>query len=408
MAYFYYKYLSKDGPIATGLIDLPYDNPISATTYLEQQGHTVIVVNPLSPFMGALAGLAIHTFEKKVTMEELAEGLTNMAVMLKAGIPLITCLKDTIADHDNSTLSKVGQQLVMRVEGGSSLAEALAAYPRYFPDTLVFLVRLGEETGSLDQTVRDAAAHTQKMDKIRRDTKSALTYPTFMFVAIFGAMFFWIYLVVPPMADMFKQFQLDLPVFTKMVIDGSVVIKANVGMIFGVLLGTIFTLVALVKSSAAVRKLIQRILMKTPIFKVILTAFNLAFITQYMSMMLRAGVDVMRTLQVLKEAIPNEIYREHLDQVQENLVSGIGLRESFDKVGIFPNFVVRMIGVGEQSGTLSEQLEYIAEDYRVKLDELVGNIGKLVEPIAIVVGGGLFIALAMALFAPLYQLIKNI
>ncbi|MEG3639703.1 type II secretion system F family protein [Magnetococcus sp. PR-3] len=408
MGYFYYKYLSKDGPIEGGFVDLPYDNPISATTYLEQQGHTVIVVKQLSNAVGAIVGLLVHTFEKEVTMEVLAEALTNMAVMLKAGIPLIACLKDTLADHDNPTLAKVGQQLVMRVEAGSNLTEALAAFPRYFPETLVFLVRLGEETGSLDQTVRDAAAHTQKMDKIRRDTKSAMTYPTFMFIAIFGAMFFWIYLVVPPMANMFKQFQLDLPAFTQWVIAGSVWVKANIGLLFGTIFGVVGSIVALVKSSSKVRVLIQKVLMHTPIFKVIIVAFNLAFITQYMSMMLRAGVDVMRTLQVLKEAIPNEVYRNYLDQVQENLVSGIGLRESFEKVGIFPSFVVRMIGVGEQSGTLSEQLEFIAEDYRVKLEELVSNIGKLVEPIAIVVGGGMFIALAMALFAPLYTLIKNI
>ncbi|OSM04317.1 putative type II secretion system protein [Magnetofaba australis IT-1] len=390
------------------MIELPFDSPLSAMTYLEQQGNTVIFATPLPPAMGALVGMVNRFLQQPVTQAEMAESLTNVSVMLKAGVPLITAIRDAIGEHDNKTLARIGRELVLRVESGSSFTDACARYPQVFPDTIRFLIRLGEETGGLDRTVKDAADHAKKMDRIKKDTKSALTYPTFMFIAIFGAMFFWVYLVVPPMADLFKSFRVPLPAMTVIVIGASKAFAENIGTILAVGATAIFSLSMAIKLHQPTRRGWHWLLLRIPVFKLIVSSFNLAFITEYMSLMINAGVDIMRSLQILKEALPNEIYREKLDMVRERLVQGVSLRESFTEAKIFPTFVVRMIGVGEQSGTLSDQLEYVAEEYRLKLDDIVANIGKLVEPLAIMIGGGMFIVLAMALFSPLYYLIKSI
>nr|CRH06357.1 Type II secretion system protein, Type 4 fimbrial assembly protein pilC [Candidatus Magnetococcus massalia] len=407
MAYFYYKTLSKEGRLQSGMIDLPYENPLSAITYLQQQGNTVIFARPLGRVLGMLASFWVSKSEPKVEMEELAEAMTNIAMMLQAGIPLMESLKDAMGGHDNKTIAKMGREIVMRLEGGSSLAGAMKAYPRIFPEAIIFLVRLGEETGKLDVTIEDAASHIQKMDRIKRETKSAMIYPAFMFGAIFGAMLFWAYMVIPPMAELFDEMQMDLPIYTRYVIDGSAWLIDNFVSFFGTLLAVFFIGIPLLKKSRAVRLILHRSMLKMPIFKSILNAYNLALITEYLSLMLKAGVDVMRALTVLKEAIPNEVYRDYLDEVQENLVQGVGLKESFEQVGIFPSYVVRMIGVGEQSGTLNEQLAFISNDYRVKLETLVGNIGKMISPIAILFGGGTFIGLVVAVLTPLYTMIGN-
>ncbi|MEO5346144.1 MAG: type II secretion system F family protein, partial [Magnetococcus sp. YQC-9] len=197
MAYFHYKLIAREGMVRGGVIHLPFDSPLSAIAYLERQGGTVIFAHPLHPWLGATWGVLERFFETKVEVATMAEALNNVAIMLKAGIPVVAAVQDSLAEHDNPTLAKVGRDLVNRIHSGSSLSDAARKWQRYFPDTALFLMRIGEETGSLDKTIQDASRHMIKVDKIVRETKGALMYPAIMFTVIFMAMAFWLYAVVP-------------------------------------------------------------------------------------------------------------------------------------------------------------------------------------------------------------------
>ncbi|MBF0588532.1 MAG: type II secretion system F family protein [Magnetococcales bacterium] len=408
MSFFHYKRISKEGKVDGGLIELPFDNPNSAMTYLERDGGTVLFAQPLSDWLGTILHYLVIFVEKPVSREELAEALNNLAVILKAGIPLLGGIKDTVAAHENPTLSKIGGQIVQRIESGSSFSDAAKGFTRIFPDTMLFLIRLGEESGSLDRTIKDAAEHEVRMDKIAKDMKGAMIYPIFMLVAIFGAMIFWIAFVVPPMIGMFAKMQVELPPLTVWLINTAEFLELHGGTMFLAFVSVIVLIVFSVRQFQPVRRMFHLILLKTPVIKLIMVTYNLAFITEYFSLMLRSGVDVMYSLKVLSEALSNEVYKEKMAEVRDHLIQGIPLKEAFERAEIFPGFVVRMIGVGEQSGTLSDQLEYIATEYRQKLAFLVANIGKVIEPIALGIGGGLFVLMAVALFSPLYTLIGSI
>ncbi|MBF0124127.1 MAG: type II secretion system F family protein [Magnetococcales bacterium] len=407
MAYFRYNLLDKEGHQKTGLISLPFDNPVSAMAYLERQGNVVFSATPLPQLLGRAVGLLKQFFGQKITKEELAEALNNVAVMLKAGLPLMSALQDAIAEHNNATLSQIGKEIVLRVEGGSSLTDAIKGYGHIFSGNVLFLISLGEETGSLDRTIHDAAEHMKKMDKIQKDVKSALRYPAIVFGMIVVAMMFWLYSVVPSVAGVFKSMGAKLPAMTIMVIDISDVVINNAPAFFGAIIAVVMLLKLVTRLHQPTRKVMHTIMLRLPVVKSVLHYYNQAFITEYLALMITAGLDILRSIDILGSTLPNEVYKEKMQMVRSSLLQGIGVRASFQAAKIFPPFVIRMVGVGEQSGTLSDQLVYISEDYRIKLEFMVANIGKMIEPLALGIGGGLFIMLTIALFTPIYDLIQN-
>ncbi|MBF0144170.1 MAG: type II secretion system F family protein [Magnetococcales bacterium] len=408
MGYFRYRMITKSGQVQGGLIHLPFENPVSARNFLEAQGAMVVFAEPLPGLVGRVIDIAQRFFEKPVKREELAEALTNFAVMLKAGIPMLAAVQDSLTEHDNPTLAKAGREMVQRIQSGSSLSEAASHYERIFPATMLFLIKLGEESGNLDKTIKDAALHEQRMDRITKDTKQALISPAFMFVAILGAMAFWMVMVVPGIVSLLKGLGVQLPPLTVAVISLSEWLTGNALLAATEVAAVVITIVTLIRKVPRVRRAFHAFLLKIPVIKLVLHASNLAFITQYFSMMLAAGVDVMHSLNVLQGAMSNMIYQERLKQVRESLVQGNNLKDSFGRAKIFPSFVVRMISVGEQSGTLSQQLDFVADAYRVKLQDLVANMSKMIQPIALIFGGGLFLVMIAALFAPLYSMIGGV
>ncbi|MBF0213490.1 MAG: type II secretion system F family protein [Magnetococcales bacterium] len=405
MAYFHYKMIGKDGMIQGGLVQLPFDSTISAISYLEQKGGAVIFAKPLHPVVGAIHGGIERFFETKVETADMAEALNNMAIMLKAGIPVVSAIQDAMADNENPTLAKVGQDLVSRIHSGATLSEAARYWARYFPDTALFLMRIGEETGSLDRTILDASRHMLKVDKIKRETKSALMYPAFMFIAIFGAMAFWLYFVVPLMLPLLQATGKQLPGLTLGIIAVADFLRDQ---LLSILVGVV-VFVSLfkqgVRRSFRMRRTVHAVLLKMPILKLVMHTSNLAFITEYLSLLLNAGVDVVKSIDILGGSLSNEIYKEKLGEVRNGLINGLGLRHSFADARIFPPFVVRMIGIGELSGALSAQLDFAAAEYDRRLDDLVKTLGKSIEPIALALGGGLFVLLLVGMFMPLYSMV---
>ncbi len=405
MGYFYYKLITKEGIPAGGLIHLPFDSPISAMSYLERDGGAVIFARPLSPAVGTVYGVLERFFETRIEVADMAEALNNIAIMLKSGISVVAAIQDSMADNENPTMARLGKDLVGRIQSGSSLSEAAKAWARYFPDTTLFLMRIGEETGSLDRTIKDASLHMIKVDKIFKETKGALMYPAFMFTAILGAMAFWLYFVVPMMLPLLHAAGKDLPALTVGIIATADFLQNYLKSIFIGLIIFIFVFKWMMKTIYIFRRRVHGFLLILPIINRVIHASNLAFITEYFSLLLNAGVDVIKSIDILSGSLGNEVYKEKMLDVRTGLINGLGLRTSFADAKIFPPFVVRMIGIGEVSGALSSQLDFAADEYGRRLDDLVKNLGKSIEPIALAFGGGLFVILLVGMFMPLYSMV---
>jgi type II secretory pathway component PulF len=164
----------------------------------------------------------------------------------------------------------------------------------------------------------------------------------------------------------------------------------------------------LVKYHYKSKKTLHIILLKTPVIKSILSCFNIAFITEHLSLMVSSGSDVVSSIKVIEDTLPNLVFREQLNKIRNLIVGGKKLKDAFKQANLFPPFVTRMIGVGEETGALSSQLDYVSGEYRHRLNGLVATIGKTIEPIALFVGGAMFIILIIGLFMPLYDVIGSI
>lgn len=401
MAYFRYKVITREGRISGGVIELPFDNPISAIAYLERQGNTVLFANPLNVTIGSVLSGLQQASEHPITLMEVAEILKNIAVMLKAGVSLLASVEDVVVGSENPSIVRMGKDLVHRIQAGTSFSEAASACKRVFPNTALLLVRIGEETGSLDRTMLDAARYVTKMARIRKEFKNALSYPIIMLTAILLAAIFWLIFVVPMMIDLLSSMHRELPPLTRGVIAMSEFVQEYIAHLF---VGFVCLVLAFRRGMAyrPFRRAVHLSLLHIPIVKTVISGFNLALLTENLSLLLNAGLDIMKSLEVLGNALSNEIFKEKLAMVQKDLLRGTGIHLAFRDAQVFPAFVVRMIGVGELSGTLPEQLTSIAEEYETRFDDVVQGVGKAIQPIALMIGGAVFITLLLAMFMPLY------
>jgi len=219
---------------------------------------------------------------------------------------------------------------------------------------------------------------------------------------------FWVYYVAPKIIGLFKDMDVKLPAITIFVMKVSYFFQdfwfhlliAAVIIFFGVMAGR--------KGSRRIKRSMDALVLKLPVAGTVVNASTLAFITEYFSLLLNAGIDLLQSMTILHDSISNEIYREKLKDIRENLTKGESIADSFKEVIIFPSYVIRMINIGEMSGTLSEQLASIAEEYRNKLSTLVATIGKMLEPIILVVAGVLFGVIIVGLLLPIYDLVSQV
>jgi general secretion pathway protein F/type IV pilus assembly protein PilC len=408
MNYFRYKLIEPSGQISSGIIKLPYREVMSAISHLEKDGSTTVYVKKLGRLFWLLLEFSTFRLRRRLSRSLQAEFLHNLSMMITSGMPLVTALEESAGSCENPNIESDIGEIISNIQGGASFSDAAEKYKHIFAKTVIHLIRMGEETGKLAQTLKDASEHLKRIQTIVSDTKQSLLYPSFVFIFLGIGMLFWFYYVVPKIITLFKEMDVALPALTVFLLQVSRFVQTY---IFGILLGIIPCILLIVfahKKNVWFRKSTDALLLKIPVFSSISSASTLAFITEYFSLLINVGIDIMRSMEILQDSIKSEVYKEKLEEVRSNLARGEGIADSFKQVPLFPSFVVRMINVGEQSGTLPQQLAYIAEDYRNKLSILVATIGKMIEPLVLVVAGVMFAIIVGGLFLPIYDLVGSI
>jgi len=408
MRYFRYKKIQPSGATSSGIIKLPYQGVDSAMSHLERDGSTVVYVRKLGALGSFLVKLGTFRLRKKLPRSFQAEFLSNLSFMLSSGLTLITALEEAAKGSERPDFEHDIEEVVFRIQGGATFSEAASYYPHIFPNTVVHLIRIGEETGKLDSTLMDASEHLKRIDQIISDTKQALMYPSFVFVAMGGGLIFWFYYVVPKIVMLFEEMDVTLPTLTLWLLAISEFVRSNILLILMIAGLLTVTLVSSYRRSRRIRKGIDKLILRLPLSSSIASASSLAFLSEYFSLLLNVGIDLMQSMNILCESMRNEVFKDKIEEVRQTISKGEGIAAAFRKAEIFPSFVVRMIHVGEESGTLPEQLSRIAENYRKKLSLLVATIGKMIEPIVLVVAGGIFAIIIGGLFLPIYDLISKI
>ncbi len=346
----------------------------------------------------------LFSSQGRVTPADIAIFSRQLATMLTAGIPLVQAFEIVGAGHDVPAVRKLILNIKTDVEGGTTLADALARHPLYFDDLFVSLVQAGEQAGALESLLDKIATYKEKTEELKKKIKKALTYPTAVLVVALVVTVILLIFVIPQFEDLFKGFGADLPAFTQMVINLSEFVQAKGWFMAMVAGGGMYGFLELKKRSRKLRHLLDRISLKLPIIGPILNKAAIARYARTLSTMFNAGVPLVEALESVAGATGNIVYEVAILQIREEVATGQRLAASMENVNLFPNMVVQMIAVGEESGALDDMASKVADFYEAEVDNAVDSMSSLLEPMIMAILGVLVGGLVIAMYLPIFKM----
>jgi len=341
---------------------------------------------------------------KKVTEKDITLFTRQLAVMMKAGVPLLQAFDIVGRGHGNPSVGKLLLDIKTDVETGSSLAQAFRKYPLYFDALFCNLVGAGEAAGILDTLLERLATYKEKILAIKGKIKSALFYPIAVIdVALVVTAVIMIF-VIPVFKDLFKSFGADLPGPTLVVMAVSDFFVAHWFLIFGTMIGGFLGFMQAWKRSALVQRFMDRLFLRLPIFGDVIRKAAIARWCRTLSTMFAAGVPLVESLDSVSGAAGNYVYYEATRRVQAEVSTGTALTAAMTNSGVFPSMVLQMCAIGEESGSLDAMLGKVADFFEQEVDEAVESLSSLMEPMIMVVLGGLIGTIVVAMYLPIFKM----
>ena len=339
-----------------------------------------------------------------VTPYDIAIFSRQLATMLTAGIPLVQAFEIVGSGHDNPAMQKLILTVKGDLESGTALGEALGKHPLHFDDLYINLVTAGEQAGSLDTLLDKVATYKEKTEAIKKKIKKALFYPAaVLVVAVIVTMILLIF-VIPQFESLFKGFGADLPAFTRMVIDLSEFVQTK-GWLVGIVVGGgIAFYMYTRKRSRRLREIEDRVMLKMPIIGNILEKAAIARFARTLSTMFSAGVPLVEALQSVAGATGNVLYEKGVMAIRDEVSTGQRLQRAMENTQLFPNMVIQMIAVGEESGSLDEMSAKVADFYEADVDNAVDSMSSLLEPLIMAILGVLVGGLVIAMYLPIFKM----
>jgi len=340
----------------------------------------------------------------KITPGDIAIFSRQLATMLKAGIPLVQAFDIVGAGHDNPGVQKLVMAIKTDVEGGTNFAEALARHPLYFDDLFVNLVQAGEQAGALETLLDKIATYKEKTEAIKKKIKKAMTYPMAVLAVAFVVTNILLIFVIPEFEALFAGFGADLPSFTRMVIDLSDFVRTDGWLVAVVIGGSIAGYLYTHKRSKKLREMQDRAILKLPIIGPIIEKSCIARFARTLSTMFAAGVPLVEGLGSVAGACGNIVYEIGVNEIKEEVATGARLQQCMENTGLFPNMVIQMIAVGEESGSLDEMSAKVADFYEEDVDNAVDGLSSLLEPLIMSILGVLVGGLVVAMYLPIFKM----
>lgn len=349
-------------------------------------------------------GKGLFSKSGTIAPADIAIFMRQLATMLSAGIPLVQSFEIVGNGHENPAMQKLILAVKADVEGGSALAESLAKHPLYFDDLVINLVEAGEQAGALESLLDKIATYKEKTEALKKKIKKALTYPAAVLVVAFVVTTILLIFVIPAFEDLFKGFGADLPSFTRMVIDLSVFVRAK-GIYLAILIGGAFgAFFYFKKRSRKMRHFLDRASLKAPIIGPILQKAAIARYARTLATMFAAGVPLVEALQSVAGATGNIVYEIGVLEMRDEVATGQRLQQAMENTDLFPNMVIQMIAVGEESGSLDEMSSKVADFFEEDVDNAVDNLSSLLEPMIMAILGVLVGGLVVAMYLPIFKM----
>jgi len=342
--------------------------------------------------------------QKKITTRDIAIFSRQLATMLSAGVPLVQAFDIVGRGHENPSMQDLLLRIKSDIESGISLAEALGRHSLYFDELFCNLVQAGEQAGVLETLLHKIAEYKEKTESIKAKIKKALTYPTAVVVVAVVVTAILLIFVVPQFEELFKGFGADLPAFTRLVVDLSKFVQEWWYVILGGLILIVYGFIQLKNRSDAFNQALDRLALRVPVVGIIIHKAAIARFARTLATMSTAGVPLVEALESVSGATGNFVYSNAVLQMRDDVSSGTQLQASMRQTALFPNMVIQMVAIGEESGSLDNMLGKVADFYEEEVDNAVSSLSSLIEPMIMAVLGVVVGGLVIAMYLPIFKL----
>jgi type IV pilus assembly protein PilC len=341
---------------------------------------------------------------KAIKPADIAIFTRQLATMLKAGVPLVQSF-DIVEDGlEKPQMKTLVVSIKNDVASGSGLAPSLAKHPRYFDELFCSLVGSGEDSGTLEVMLDRVATYKEKSEQLKAKIKKAMTYPTAVVCIALVVTAILLIKVVPVFANTFANFGSELPAFTQFVMDISDFVIAWWFVMFGVIVGTIFAFREMKLRSVPFSEFLDRAALKTPVVGGIIHDAVIARFSRTLATTFAAGVPLVEALNSTAGAAGNSVYAKAIRRIRDDVTTGNTLYSAIKSTGLFPNMLLQMVSIGEESGALDDMLDKVATHYEEAVDNAVDSLSSLMEPLIMSVLGVLVGGLMIAMYLPIFML----
>lgn len=342
--------------------------------------------------------------KRKITQEDITVFTRQLSTMIKAGLPLMQAFEIVARGHGNPSMTEMLMEIRGEVEQGSSLSRAFSNHPKYFDRFYCNLVAAGETGGVLESLLDKLAIYKEKTQAIRKKVKTALTYPVSVIAVAIGLVFVMMIFVLPAFKEVYANMGAELPALTQTVMDMSDFFVSYGWMVLIALGFAIYGFLKLKARSIKIQRRMDAILLRMPIFGDIVRKGTIARWGRTTATLIAAGVPLVDVLDSTAGAAGNLIYEEATWEIRTRVIQGLSMTSGMRATELFPNMMLQMSSIGEESGSLDDMLNKAAEFYEDEVDNAVGRLSAMMEPIIIVILGLVIGTLLVAMYLPLFNL----
>ncbi|MDY0162945.1 type II secretion system F family protein [Desulfobotulus sp.] len=345
----------------------------------------------------------IAFLQPKVTQDDVIIFARQFSTMIDAGLPIVQCLEILGSQQENPTFRKIIKEIKAGVEGGNTLADVLKKYPHLFDDLFVNMVAAGEAGGILDVILRRLSAYMEKMSKLKKKVKGAMTYPLVTIVIAIVVVGVILVFVIPVFESMFADFGSALPVPTQLVITMSEFVQAKILHIIVAIVLFFFAFKRIYRTQKG-RLAMDTLFLRLPVAGILIRKVAVAKFTRTMGTMLASGVSILEALEIVAKTAGNRVVENAVYEVRSSIAEGQTMADPLSESGVFPSMVCSMIAVGESTGALDAMLGKIADFYDDEVDQAVENLTALIEPFMLVFLGVVIGGLVVSMYLPVFQM----
>ncbi len=403
MPTFHYKIQETTGKYEEG--EVVAENKYTLANQMKSEGKTVIVINEVTKKKW---GTIEFTFLTRIKLQDKILFTKNLSAMIDAGMPLSRALDILMRQTKNAKFKKILQTIHEEITKGNSLSEALEKFPKIFSPLMISMVRVGEESGNLSESLRVVGVQLSNSYTLRKKVKGAMMYPAIVMAAMFIIGILMFMYVVPTLTATFKDLDTELPKSTQLVIFISDTLAAYPLLVFGLIFGLIIA-ISMASKTRKGKRFLDIIILRVPVLSKIVKDYNVALTARTLASLLSSGVGVVESLNITQDVLQNSKYKKVLASAVTDVQKGVPLSSSFiENETLYEPLVGGMLEVGEETGQLSKMLGEMAEFYENEVSQATKDLSTIIEPVLMVFIGSAVGFFAVSMITPMYSVMENV